>query len=74
MHIAKNIRMAIPTRDTFCSLLNPRQLDQLDRLLDDLESKRDRIHLQARELLEDSRQVGIMVILIMIMLDDLERR
>ena len=34
-----------------------RQLDQLDRLLDDLESKRDRIHLQARELLEDSRQV-----------------
>ena len=49
--------------------MNPRQLDQLDRLLDDLESKRDRIHLQARELLEDSRQVGIMI-----MLDDLERR
>ena len=35
-----------------------RQLDQLDRLLDHLESKRDRIHSQARELLEDSRQVG----------------
>ena len=35
-----------------------RQLDQLDRLLDQLESKRDWIHSQARELLEDSRQVG----------------
>ena len=39
-------------------LFFPRQLDQLDRLLDHLESKRDRIHSQARELLEDSRQVG----------------
>ena len=40
------------------TFFSSRQLDQLDRLLDHLESKRDRIHSQARELLEDSRQVG----------------
>ena len=39
-------------------LLSVRQLDQLDQVLDALDSKSSNIQDQMQKLLEDSRQVG----------------